>query len=529
MRPSKLLPLAWIVVLAVGLSAPFSFSEELTNEPSEIEKARVSITGLEESPDGKQSNVLTLEQCINIAIKNSLPLKTAKKSLKLAQWRLWEARRNMLPKIGLKMEEYTGKIYGRRFYGRKQSIDFQQTVFHGGEFAFTMMQAQTNVKIVDKEYARIKNELILQVKKGYYTFAKAKENFGLQRELSREVSRIQEMVVKEFDAGLTSNLELLNVNSQMNQIRFQFKAAVCDAEVAALILKQAMNIDGGEPIDIDAKLELVKRDIDFSGILADALIHKPEMQINSLMITYYMYETKVARSKSWPKIDLLGSWGLAKEQFIAKDMGPTDDVEDLAPQWYGGVKVGIPIWGSTGEYSYTKEHWVPVVSAVHGTETITNSYKFNFLDNLAQYSEKYSADVDLGRARQELIKVKQDTVLEVKESCFSYEKALLQLDTAINKVRYQEADLELIKFRRQMEEAPDSNVIESMIKLAQEKFGYVQALSECNIALASISKAVGIPNYFNDEAEINNNPPTGSGFVLGKAVYGTEAASKGKK
>ncbi|MDP2929886.1 MAG: TolC family protein [Candidatus Omnitrophota bacterium] len=504
MKLSKLLSVIWIIILAAGLLASLSFSEELENEPSEIEKAQVAIIGREESPDGKQATILTLEQCIDIAMKNHLPLKTAKKSLKLAQWRLWEARRNMLPKIGLKMEEYTGKIYGRRFYGRKQSVDFQQTVFHGGEFAFTMMQAQTNVKIVDKEYTRIKNELILQVKKGYYTFTKAKENFRLQRELSQEAFRIQEMVVKEFDAGLISNLELLNVNSQMNQIRFQFKSAVGDVEVAELILKQSMNIDARESIDIDTRLEFVKRDIDFFSILADALIHKPEMQINSLMIAYYMYETKIARSKSWPKIDLIGSWGLAKEQFIAKDKGNTDDVEDLAPQWYGGVKVGIPLWGSTGEYSYTKEHWVPVVSAVHGTETITNSYKFNFLDNLAQYSEKYSSDVDLGRARQELIKTKQDTILEVKESCFSYEKALLQLDTAINKMKYQEADLELIKFKRQMEEAQDSNVIDSMIKLAQEKFGHVQALSECNIALASISKAVGIPNYFDNEVETNN-------------------------
>jgi len=312
------------------------------------------------------------------------------------------------------------------------------------------------------------------------------------------------MVVKEFDFGLISNLELLNVNSQMNQVRFQFKSAIGDAQVAELILKQAMNIDVREPIDIDADLEFVKRDINVSRVFADALIYKPEMQINSLMITYYMYEMKVARSKSWPKIDLLGSWGLAKEQYIAKDMGPMDSVQDLAPQWYGGVKVGIPLWGSTGEYSYTKEHWVPVVSAYHGTETTTNSYKFNFLDNLAQYSEKYAADVDMDRARQELIKAKQDTILEVKESCFSYEKALLQLDTAVNKVKYQEADLELIKFRRQMEEVQDSNVIESMIKLAQEKFGHVQALSECKIALASISKAVGIPDYFNNESEMNN-------------------------
>jgi len=370
-----------------------------------------------------------------------------------------------------------------------------------------MMQAQTNLKIVSKEYDRIKNELILQVKKGYYTFAKAKENFRLQQELSHEVSRISDMVMRQYEAGIIGSLEVLNVNSQTNQVRFQYTSAKGDIEVAELILKQAMNMDARERIDINEPPVLNRVEIDFERVLADALIYRPEMQINAMMIKYYIYENKVARSKSWPKIDFIGSFGMAKEEFIAKDMGTdpmgvVDTDQKMLQQWYAGVKCSIPLWGSTGEYSYTKEVWPPVVSSYRGTSTITNSYKFNFLDNLAQYSEKYSADVDMDRARQEFIKTKQDVTLEAKESCFNYEKALMQLETAINKVKYQEGDLELVKFRRQMDEAQDSNVIESMIKLAQEKFGYVQAISDCHVAIATICKAVGIMEYFN-----NSKPP----------------------
>ena len=509
MRLSKFLPIILAVALALGMEARLSFSEELANVPSEVEKSKVSSIGAHRPPDDtrelpeyEQAKVLTLDECIDIAVKNNLPLKTVKKSVKLAEWRLFEARRNMLPKVGVRMEEHTGQIDGRRFYGKGTAVDLQQTVWHGGEFMYTMMQAQTNLKIDNKEYSRIKNELILQVKKGYYTFAKAKENFKLQEELSREVSRISDMVAKQFEAGITANLELLNVNSQMNQVKFQYSSAKGDVDVAELILKQAMNMDAAERIDIDAPLVFDRVDIDFNRVLSDALIYRPEMQINSMMIQYYIYEQKVARSKSWPKIDFIGSFGMAKEEFISKDAGP-DPVsgqssvdQKMEQQWYAGVKCSIPLWGSTGEYSYTKEVWTPVVSAFRGTSTITNSYKFNFLDNLAQYSEKYSADVDMDRARQEFIKTKQDVTLEAKESCFNYEKALLQLETAINKVKYQESDLELTKFKRQMDEAQDSNVIESMIKLAQEKFGYVQSISDCQIAIASINKAVGIPEYF---------------------------------
>ena len=516
MRLSKLTPIAWAVLLALGIQAPLSFSEEPVDRPSEIERSNVSIAsaqspsyGMRELPEDGQARLLTLDECIDIAIKNHLPLKAIKKSVKLAQWRLFEARRNLLPKVGVKMEEHTGQIYGRRFYGKSTAVDLQQTLWHGGELMYTMMQAQTNLKIVNKEYARIKNELILQVKKGYYTLAKAKENFKLQKELLREVSRISDMVIKQFEAGVTANLELLNVNSQMNQVRFQYTSAKGDVEVAELILKQAMNMDTRERVDIEAPLVLNKVDIDFNRVLADAMAYRPEMQISSMMIQYYIYEQKVARAKAWPKIDFIGSFGMAKEEYISKDSGPdvngnTDPDQKMLQQWYAGVKCSIPLWGSTGEYSYTKEVWAPVVSAYRGTSTITNSYKFNFLDNLAQFSDKASADVDMDKARQEFIKTKQDVTLETKEGCFNYEKALMQLETAINKVKYQESDLELTKFRRQMDEAQDSNVIESLIKLAQEKFGYVQAISDCQIAIASISKAVGVPEYFKGSESIND-------------------------
>jgi hypothetical protein len=53
-----------------------------------------------------------------------------------------------------------------------------------------------------------------------------------------------------------------------------------------------------------------------------------------------------------------------------------------------------------------------------------------------------------------------------------------------------------------MDEVQDSNVIEGMIKLAQEKFGYVQALTDCHTSLASINKAIGIADYFKDEKVI---------------------------
>jgi len=460
----------------------------------------------------EEKEVYGLDDCIKIAMKNHVPLQIAEKNTKLAEMRLYEAGRNMLPSAEIGFEESSGKFGGRNYVGRTQYVKGQQPVFHGGELYFTVKQAEVNLDVARHDYKKIRNELILQVKKGYYTFAKAKENLKIQSRLTEEVDRIYAMVSEQFKEGVASKLELLNVGSQGGQARYQFVSAEGDASVAELILKQAMNLDPSEEIEIKEGLEFKKAYVDFDEVMMAAFNNRPEIKINTLLLDYYKYGKGIAKAKGWPKVDMEGRWGLAKEEYTPEDsLGPTNpgqqppiyDVDTkLEQQWYAGVKASMPFWGSTGEYVWTREQWTPSISTFHGTEATTSSYKMKVLDKLDYFSDKQLAEIDYDKARQELIKAKQDVTLEAKESCFKYEKALIQLDTTMNKVRYQEKDLEFVKLKREMDEVPDSSVIESMIKLAQGEFDYVQALADCHISLASINKAIGIEDYFKDEPNV---------------------------
>lgn len=444
-------------------------------------------------------NAMSVDDCAKIAIKNHLPLQISEKNIKLAQMRLWEARRNMLPSVSIRYEESSGRVDSRAYTGRKQYVEGQQAIFHGGELFFTMKQAEVNLEVAKKDYDKIKNELILQVKKAYYTLAKAKENTKLQKELFGEVDRTYNMVNKGFEAGVIAKVEMLNVSSQQSQSRFQLASAEGDEAVADLILKQTMYMEPKEAIEIQPLPEFKKIEVDYEKVLRAAFLSRPEMKINSLMMEYYDHEKSIAKSKGWPKIDLMGNWGLAKEEYVPEDRlqvipagsSERDPDRKLEQQWYAGFKASMPFWGNTAEFSHTREQWVPVVSAYQGTEAETNAWKFNILDNLKYYSDKQSAEVDYYRARQEWEKIKQDITLEVRENCYNYAKALIQLETAASKVMYQEKDLEVNQLKRGMDEIPDSNVIESMIKLAQERFGLVQAVTDCYISVASINKAIG--------------------------------------
>ncbi|MBP7056810.1 MAG: hypothetical protein KBB52_08150, partial [Candidatus Omnitrophica bacterium] len=57
-------------------------------------KGDVSLINIQDPPRSMM-NIWTLEDCIETAIKNHLPLQIAQKNVKLGETRLWEARRNM--------------------------------------------------------------------------------------------------------------------------------------------------------------------------------------------------------------------------------------------------------------------------------------------------------------------------------------------------------------------------------------------------------------------------------------------------
>lgn len=442
--------------------------------------------------------MLGVDDCIKIAEANNIQAIVAKKSIKLAEMRVFEARRNLLPTATIVVERYKGRVNDQDYLGRKQYIEGQQPVFAGGKLYFEMKQAETNLAIAKNDYNRVANELILQVKKAYYTLEKAKENSALQHILSGEVERIYGISAKGHDEGAIAKVEYLNVSSQTGQIKYQLASADGDVSVAELILRQAMNVNLREKFDIIPSPEFKKVTLDFEKTVRDAFSNRPEMKANSLMVTYYGYGQGIANAKSLPKVDLLGQWGLTWEDFVPSTASP-DPRRKLAPQWYAGIKVGVPFAGNTAEYAYTREQWQPVVQSYQGTEATVNQFKFKILDRLDMYSDKQLADIDYDRSRQELNKTRNDVTLEVREGCFNYEKAVIQLETAANKVKYQEADAELMKMKRGMDEVQDSNVVDSLIKVAQEKFGYVQAVTDCKISLAALEKAVGVQGYFKDK------------------------------
>lgn len=471
-------------------------AERKSDELEKKLKKKVVRYKLPEKETGlsRKGERFSLEGCISVAMERHLPLRIAKKQLRLAEMRLAEANRKLGPTVTAKWELTDGRVSGAYYDGEKIAVEAKQPLFYGGELVFSIRQAKVNLEIVKNDYNRIKNDLILQVKKGYYNLDKAENALKIQEKLQSETQKLHNTTKAGYDAGVIAKVEFLKVSSQYNQANFQVASAEEDISIANLILQQAMNIDReiriiplGEP----GIIELGLRDC-----FDLAFLNRPEMKISHLALEHYEYEKKIMQARTrWPRADLLGMYANTREDFIDYDRGD-DKPRGLGPEYYVGTKISMPLWGSTVGYSFTKEKWQPIVRTTKATKSNTHEFSISFLDKLEDLSGLTEAELEYMRSQDDLNKKKQEITLEVKEVFFKYKKALFLMDVAESKLEFQTKQVEITDIRRELGEVQYSDVIEEMIKLAEEEFAHLQAISDYYVAIASLNKAVGLEGHF---------------------------------
>jgi len=73
----------------------------------------------------------------------------------------------------------------------------------------------------------------------------------------------------------------------------------------------------------------------------------------------------------------------------------------------------------------------------------------------------------------------------------------LQVKNALEKVRFHAEATKVSRAQASLNEALQSQLLESMVQLADEKSVYIKALSDYSLALIKINKAIGVKDYFN--------------------------------
>jgi outer membrane protein TolC len=459
--------------------------------------------------------VYGVDECVQIALANSPRFEVAEMQIKMAEIRLWEARRGILPTVTGRYESTSGQIgsegYARHYLGHKYKVELKQNLFDGMEKWFAIQQADTNLDIAKLEKEQMRNEVIEEVKKGYYNLDKSIKAHVIQLESQEITDGYWDIVSKMDEQELVAKVEYLKVRGQALQADFQALSSEENVSLAEMVLFHAMGIEPEENIKIKpVESPETLLSIGLKNCYALALVNAPGFQIKGKTIEYYNFERKMKKARAWPKVDFNGSFGAAYENFqplnlpsdyVGDASGPSRSGRKMQAEWYAGVKTSVPMWGNTVEHNYVREMWAPTVSAFRGSQSATNYFAVKFLDDMAYFSNLQESKIGFERAKYEYDKARKDLILGVKEVYFKYRKSIVQMDIARAQVEHQRQYVKVLAEKQRLGEMETSRVIEELIKQSEHEYGYIQADASYYIAIAGLNKAIGLPEHFKPDYE----------------------------
>ncbi len=445
---------------------------------------------------------ISVKEAGEIAVANSIALQALMKKVEVAAAKVTEAKRGLFPTVQLQYDENGGVapsgILGARFYrGRSQKINVSQPLYYGGELVLTVKQAQENRLSAEAECRKAKNELISQTREAYYSVVKAEYNVQYEKEVLNEATIIFNSVKKAHDHKLIPEVEYLNMVSQHQQVSFTLDVASNDLLQNYLALRQIMGLDSSADLPLELKLEIKKINPDFQKLLELAMRIHPELIAKQLAYLSAQDSIKIYEAKKKPRLDLRGSYGMFSEAFLDSIAIEDDNANlDLEKEWYLGIHGSIPLGASTLEYDQIKHQYGTSLSAYQGSQDWRHTVKLNLLDKLADVTDATNAQAMLLQAEADWQKARNDIIYKLKENFYGLQKALILMDSTMVRIHYQEKQNAVLKYNVSMLESLPSDYLGGLIDQSQNRFGFIKAVADYNVAVSNIAVTCGDPEYF---------------------------------
>jgi len=121
------------------------------------------------------------------------------------------------------------------------------------------------------------------------------------------------------------------------------------------------------------------------------------------------------------------------------------------------------------------------------------------LDKLAKQTDEDIAKADYLRAKAELKKEEADQLISARQAFYDYKSALLQINTAVSKIKFREKQVVIYEHTTKTEDTKLTELLEEMMTLAEDRYSYVTSVSDAKESLSNMNRLIGIEGYYRSE------------------------------
>ena len=271
----------------------------------------------------QQKRVLTLQECIDIAIENNLTVQRSELNLQSSEVGLMQAKAQRYPTLnangnfgynwGRGIDPTTNQFIDQRINFNGVSASTSVPIINGLQVHNSIRQSKLNREASDYDLKKANNDISLNTALNYVNVIFNKElleNARFQLESSKQQLERTTLLVESGALPLANKLQL---ESQVATNEVNLITAQNNLDLAVLTLKQGLLLPPGEEIDITIPdITVDQAEIEQTSILElynDALSNQPEIKSAELRVQSADVGLDVSRGAMYPSLSLSGSIG----------------------------------------------------------------------------------------------------------------------------------------------------------------------------------------------------------------------------
>lgn len=314
----------------------------------------------------KPKNEYTLTECINIALKNNLDLKSTTLRANTANINFKQSKTNILPTLngnynigvntGRSIDPFTNDFINQELTFSNARLSLDATIFNGFRLLNTIKQQRLNKQAADLEIEEAKQNLVLNVTLAYLQVLNSRDLLELSKKrLETTIKQYKRQEVL-YNQEVGNPADFADIKGQLTRDETSILVSKSVLNNAKINLARLLNITNGITINTtDLLLDIKHYGFSSEEVFNEALLNLATFKAKALRVEAAKKGINVAKSQFTPEITFFGqlntNYSSAAQTFTAtgtsvEDTGDfvTINNQDIAVQTnktqFEGRKIG---------------------------------------------------------------------------------------------------------------------------------------------------------------------------------------------
>lgn len=414
---------------------------------------------------GEAGGRLSLQQAMDIALKEHPSLKQSREKVTAAKYQIGSARAAYLPQVTYTYNVYWGNAFPATsgavsggppglgsslggattdFYVNRFSLS--QLIYDFGKTPGQINQSRAAFHQTEEDYAGNRQQVVLDARTAYFGYLAAQR----ARKVTEETVRQNQELVKQaqgfYQVGLKAKIDVTKAEANLYNAEADLIKAKNAVDLAKVTLMTAMGLKTFPYAGVEDVMEVTPKPQSLAELKAQALNRRPEIVRNRYQQDFDKAAIRVARAGWFPTVSSLAAYG-----WSAPD-SPFGSTAFDNKSWWVGAGVTLPLFDGLLTYNNVRtanaNSRATLADAELLSQNINKEVEQRYLDLTAAWELIRATKKALEAARENYrlaqgrYQVGVGSIIEVTDAQVQFFQADLKFVRALYDYRVAEAQLD---------------------------------------------------------------------------------------